>query len=97
MKQDNFLLINYHSFIIAFKSLITLYGIYLIWILAHYVSSHLYVYFCVPLSFQGFLLSPILITNQYCSSLRWIIFNSGTYINNMWISLGTYFSNKLFN
>jgi hypothetical protein len=85
----------YNNVITTIKSLLTIYGIYLLWILLHYIASHLYIKFCVPLTFTGFLLSPIIMTSQYCISLRWVIYNAGNNINNMWIAIGTFISQKL--
>ena len=70
--------------------LISITGIYLVWILFHYVASHLYVKLCVPGSLYGFLLSPFLIATPYCVGLRWVIYNGANTIQNMWILLGTW-------
>ena len=86
---------SFNNLISTIKAFLTIYGIYLLWILLHYIASHLYIKFCVPLTLNGFLLSPIIMTNQYCVSLRWIIFNAGNNINNMWIAIGTFISQKL--
>ena len=71
------------------------YGIYMIWILLHFAATHLYVSFCVPFTFTGLVLSPIIMTNSYCVALRWIIYNAGHQIRNMWITVSTYITNKL--
>lgn len=74
---------------------ISLYGIYLVWITLHFIASHLYVKFCVPASFLGFIVSPFLTTTPHCQSLRWIIYNGANTINNMWVIIGTWLSSNL--
>ena len=65
-------------------------GVYLLWILLHYVASHLYVKFCVPKTIIGFIMSPFMTATPHCQGLRWIVFNAANMINNMWIILGTW-------
>jgi hypothetical protein len=74
---------------------ISLYGIYLVWILLHYFASHLYIRFCVPASITGFIVSPFLTTTPHCQALRWVIYNGANMINNMWIILGSWISTFL--
>lgn len=71
---------------------LSLYGIYLIWILLHYVASHLYIKFCVPVSFMGLIVSPFLTTTPHCQCLRWIVYNGGNIINHMWVIIGSWLS-----
>lgn len=71
---------------------LSLYGIYLIWILLHYVASHLYIKFCVPDSFMGLIVSPFLTTTPHCQCLRWIVYNGGNMINHMWVIIGSWLS-----
>lgn len=70
-------------------------GVYLLWIVLHYIASHLYVNFCVPKTFFGFILSPFMTATPHCQGLRWIVFNSANMINNMWIILGTWICSTL--
>ena len=77
------------------KSLVGLFGIYILWILIHYVSAHLYVKFCVPVTLFGFFGSPFIATLPQCVALRWIIYNGGMNIINMWGIAGSYIVNKL--
>ena len=65
-------------------------GIYLLWICLHYFSAHLYVKFCVPDSLIGFIMSPFMIMTPHCQGLRWIVYNAGSVINNMWILIGAW-------
>jgi len=64
---------------------------YTAWILLHYISSHLYPHLCTPLNIYGFITTPFTITLPHCQALRWIIYNSGEKIINMWLLLGAWF------
>jgi len=76
-------------------TLINVCGIYLVWIILHYISCHLYVYFCVPNTIIGFLMSPFMTATPHCLGLRWIIYNAANMINNMWLILGTWVCSTL--
>ena len=71
------------------------FGIYIIWVIVHYVSAHIYTKICVPSGLYGLVLSFILTPSPYCYTLRWIIFNGGNYITTMWVILGMWIVNKL--
>jgi hypothetical protein len=62
-------------------------------IIAHYIAAHLYIYFCVPLSFIGFLISPFMALTPHCQAFRWIIYNGGVIINMMWFLIGNWLLN----
>ena len=47
------------------------FGIYIIWVLIHYMSAHIYTKICVPSGLFGFVLSFILTPSPYCYTL-WI-------------------------
>ena len=64
--------------------------IYALWIILHYFASHLYVKLCVPQSMIGFVLSPFLSPAPHCQGLRWVIYNGGNMIDNMWFLLGSW-------
>jgi len=94
---DYYIQITYEGtqFFISFtyktiRYIIQISGIYLLWILLHYVAAQLYVKFCVPNNIVGFLLSPFMTATPHCQGLRWIIYNAANMINNMWIILGTW-------
>lgn len=70
-------------------------GIYIIWIFLHYISAHLYVYLCNPLSIIGFITSPFLVPALHCQALRWVIANGAININSMWLTIGTWIIAKL--
>ena len=84
--------INYFSTALfkIVKFIIKVSGMYLLWICLHYVASHLYVKFCVPNNFVGFLMSPFMTATPHCQGLRWIVYNAANMINNMWIVLGAW-------
>ena len=71
------------------------FGIYVLWVLLHYICSHLYVYYCTPASFVGFITSPMLVPLPHCQAFRWIIYNGGNSITNMWIILGLWITKYL--
>ena len=73
----------------------SLYGIYLIWILLHYFAAHLYIEYCVPKTWTGLLISPFLTATPHCQGLRWVIYNGGNQINQMWIMIGSWICVKL--
>ena len=70
-------------------------SIYLLWIMLHYISPHLYVHFCVPLNMRGLLMSPFIAPSPHCQALRWTIYNGGNTIITMWIFIGTLVVKKL--
>ena len=72
------------------KFIINVSGIYLLWILLHYVASHLYVKLCVPSTIFGFIMSPFMTATPHCQGLRWIVYNAANMINNMWIICGSF-------
>ena len=68
--------------------------LYITCIIAHYLAAHLYVYYCVDLSFIGLLLSPFMTLTPHCQVLRWVIYNGGQSINLMWFLAGNWLINK---
>ena len=77
------------------KTIITVSGIYIIWIILHYFAAHAYIHWCVPGTFIGFLISPLIVPTPHCQSLRWAIYNGGNNIITMWVLLGVWISNYL--
>jgi hypothetical protein len=61
-----------------------LFGIYLLWILIYYLSSHLHAQFCTPYGIQGFLMTPLVSQMPHCQAFRWVIYNGGSHINAFW-------------
>ena len=70
-------------------------GIYLLWITLHYGASHLYVSFCTPPTWSGFLMSPFLVTTPHCRALQWTIHHGTSTIETMWFFLGTWIGRYL--
>ena len=70
-------------------------SIYLFWILLHYFSAHLYVYYCLPSGVYGFLISPFLVAAPHCRAIRWVIQSGGAMMDNMWLVFGTWVCSKI--
>jgi hypothetical protein len=70
-------------------------GIYIFWILLHYITAHLYVKYCAASSLYGLLISPFLISSPHCIAMRWVFSKGGTIIEGMWIIVGTWLCSKL--
>ena len=70
-------------------------GFYLMWIILHFVCAHIYTYMCVPLTFTGFMLSPLVTMNPMCRGLQWVTYNSLLVMSNMWIAIGTWITTDL--
>lgn len=70
-------------------------GIYILWILLHYIASHLYIYFCAQLTIWGFIMSPFLAPTPHCQAFRWAIYTGASAINSMWAVLGVWLCSKL--
>lgn len=85
MKSMKMILPKYQDYA---NTLLSICGIYLVWIIVHYISSHLYIRFCVASTFIGFLLSPFIAPAVHCQALRWAIYNGGNSIIAMWFILG---------
>jgi|TARA_Y100000389_G_C17434294_1_gene504543 hypothetical protein len=75
--------------------LINVGGTYSIWIFTHYISSQLYVKWCVNWSVMGFIFSPFLVNTPHCKALLWGINNSVINIQNMWLLIGYWFMNRI--
>jgi hypothetical protein len=70
-------------------------GVFMLWIVLHFVTPHLYVYFCTPATIIGFALSPFIAPAPHCMAFRWVIYNGGSMITTMWMVIGTWFIRKL--
>ena len=64
------------------------FGIYLLWILLHFISSHMYIRFCTPNTITGFIMSPFMAAAPHCQALRWALYNGGNSIVSMWLTVG---------
>jgi hypothetical protein len=63
-------------------------GIYLLWILLHFISAHMYILFCTPNKITGFIMSPFMAAAPHCQALRWGLYNGGNSIVSMWLTVG---------
>jgi hypothetical protein len=83
-----------------FKSIISniydIAGIFILWIILHYVASNLYPRFCAELSILGFIKSIFVTQAPHCVALRWVINNGSNVINSMWASIALWFTTKVF-
>lgn len=70
-------------------------GIYIMWIVLHYIAGILYCKYCTPDSIFGFLASPVLAAAPHCRAIRWVISTGGDIIVNMWVIIGTWIAAKL--
>jgi|TARA_B110000967_G_C18838127_1_gene537895 hypothetical protein len=70
-------------------------AIYVVWIVLHYTSSHLYVRWCVPATIAGFITAPFLVPAPHCQALRWSIYTGGERIFAMWVLIGSWLLNQI--
>ena len=68
---------------------------YLLWISLHYISVHLYSYFCTPFTLIGFLSSPFIAPLPPSKMMRRVIKDGGRIIEVMWIILGKWIIEKM--
>ena len=69
-------------------------GLYLLWILVHFLAAHLYIYYCVPATFIGFITSPFMAATPHCYAFRWCISRGAETIASMWVVFGTFIASK---
>ena len=74
---------------------ITNFGIYFLWVIMHYIASHLYVYWCVPATIVGIIMSPFLVPAPHCYGLRWAIYHGGNSIIAMWTIIGVWLLGRI--
>lgn len=70
-------------------------SIYIFWMGAHYLSAHIYPYFCADLSLYGMIASPFLVMSPHCKAILWVQQTSTMAIENMWIVLGSWLCSLL--
>jgi hypothetical protein len=80
--------INVNTIKTVINFIITNFSIYILWVTLHYISSHLYIYWCVPGTLFGILMSPFLVPAPHCYGLRWAIYHGGNNIIAMWSIIG---------
>ena len=71
--------------------------VYVIWIAVHYLSAHMYTWWCFPPTVVGFVLAPFLVPAPHCTALRWAITTGGQQIIAMWALIGTWLFNLIMN
>lgn len=67
-------------------------GMYLVWIILHYLAAHLYKMHCAPNGIWGFLLSPLMASTPYCTGLVWVLQNSVIKFMAIWTIVGSWIS-----
>lgn len=85
----------YNSVVPYFQWIYLITKVYILWIIIHYISVQLYVKHCVPSSLWGFITSPILVSSPHCKAMRWILHIGANTIDNMWNTIGVWFSTRL--
>jgi len=80
----------------SFKMFFAVSKFYLCWIIIHFVASQLYIKWCTPYTFYGFVISPFLTLTPHCQGLRWVLYNGAGVINNMWFIFGTWMCANIF-
>ena len=70
-------------------------GLYLLWVILHYAAAHLYIHYCVPSTFIGFIMSPLMVATPHCYAFRWCITRGAETITSMWIIFGTWLASKI--
>lgn len=58
------------------------------WTVAHFMASHVYVSLCTPMTFTGFVTSPLTVGAPHCSALRWFMNTGALNIHSAWIGFG---------
>jgi len=77
------------------KAIFEIFGIYLFWIVLHYICANMYASWCTPYTIPGFILSPFVSSAPHCVAFRWVITSGGNIINTMWITLGSWFAKNM--
>ena len=80
----------------TFQFLYDVSGVFIIWIVIHYLAANLYSLLCAELTMIGFMKSIFVAQEPHCIAMRWIIYNGGNMINSMWLSIAAWFTTKVF-
>ena len=86
---------NHDNFKVLLNFCIGNFGIYMLWIIAHYIAAHIYIYGCVPSTVVGILMSPFLVPAPHCYGLRWVIYQGGNSIIAMWTIAGLWILSRI--
>ena len=79
------------------KNILDVAGIFVVWIIIHYIAANLYPTFCAAAGIVGFIKSVFVAQAPHCIAMRWIIYNGGIVINSMWLAIASWFTTKVFN
>ena len=71
-------------------------GIFMLWIILHYMAANLYARYCAEYSILGLIKSIFIAEAPHCIAMRWMIYHGGSSIHTMWVSIGVWFTGKLF-
>lgn len=71
-------------------------GIFIMWIVLHYIAANLYARYCAEYSLFGLIKSIFIAEAPHCMAMRWMIYHGGAAIHTMWVSIGIWFTGKLF-
>jgi hypothetical protein len=71
-------------------------GIFILWILLHYISANLYASYCAEYSILGLIKSIFVAEAPHCVAMRWMIYHGGSAIHSMWVSIGLWIMGKIF-
>ncbi len=82
-----------YNYIMKFSS--TPVGMYIMWIVLHYLAANLYNMHCAPSGVVGFAISPLMASTPYCSGLLWILQNSTVKFLAIWTIIGSWIKQKL--
>jgi hypothetical protein len=88
-------MVSYKTFCEFLTEIRKVCGVYLMWIFLHYIAAHMYIYLCVPSTWAGFAVAPLMVPTPQCQSLRWVVYTGGNNIAAMWILLGAWLINYL--
>ena len=64
------------------------FAVYLFCNAFHYGCTHLYVQWCAPYTFYGFITSSYLVISPQCVALRWALYNGANQIGIFWGFIG---------
>jgi hypothetical protein len=78
-----------------FNAIYEVAGVFILWIIIHYIASNLYPKFCAELTFLGLIKSMFVAQSPHCIALRWVIYNGGIAINSMWVSIAFWVTTKM--
>lgn len=79
----------------VYDFVVNIFGIYLLWILLHFIAANLYPVYCAEMSIWGLIKSAFIAPAPHCQAMRWVITNGGSVITQMWVVFGTWICGKI--